>query len=211
MKGQLKWLNDLMVKSKNTYICGNDITICDCILFGQLFFFADSPAFGAPLKEHTFDNADLAIPWVKVCSSSAPAAFHPLCSDSCDAAVFVTAACRDQTWYETMKARPTVAKLVAKYLGVPKEVVHAGMQAIEEAYNKGDYAFCGACYTDQCNVVVNGGGPGYGPFTTPAQVTEFFKTLRCAACLRGPDPTCSYRIIAWTRWSPTSIACSRSA
>ena len=82
VKSQLKWLNDLV--KDNTFICGDDITICDCILFGQLFFFADSPAFGAPLKEHTFDNADLDIPWVKVCSSST-AAFHPPNSDCCSA------------------------------------------------------------------------------------------------------------------------------
>ena len=56
------------------------------------------------------------------------------------------------------------------------------MQAFEDAYNKGDYEFCGGCYTDECNVVVNGGAeatpPGYGPFKTPAEVAGFLKTLR---------------------------------
>eukprot|EP01052_Picozoa_sp_SAG31_P042294 SAG31_NODE_6676_length_1929_cov_2.510929_2_plen_195_part_00 len=38
---------------------------------------------------------------------------------------------------------------------VPESVVNAGMKAFEEAYNKGDYEFCGSCYMEECNVVVS--------------------------------------------------------
>eukprot|EP01043_Picozoa_sp_COSAG02_P063638 COSAG02_NODE_9077_length_2341_cov_2.221231_1_plen_149_part_00 len=81
VKTQMKWLDDLMVEANNTFICGDDITICDCIMWGQLFFFAESPAFGAPLKEHTFDNADLDIPWITVrYTTSLPAPLQSLFS-----------------------------------------------------------------------------------------------------------------------------------
>ena len=54
------------------------------------------------------------------------------------------------------------------------------MKAFEDAYNKGDYEFCGGCYTDECNVVVNGGAAagGFGPFKTPTEVAGFLKALR---------------------------------
>ena len=38
---------------------------------------------------------------------------------------------------------------------IPESVVAAGMKAFEEAYNQGNYEFCGSCYTDECNVVVS--------------------------------------------------------
>jgi len=63
---------------------------------------------------------------------------------------------------------------------VPTEVVVAGMQGFEDAYNADNTAFCGACYTDKCHVTVNGGteAGGFGPFTTPAEVAAFLNTLR---------------------------------
>merc|ERR1712151_988415 len=63
---------------------------------------------------------------------------------------------------------------------VPEDVVRNGMAAFEEKYNAGDYDFCGSCYTDECMVTVNGGkdAGGFGPFTTPAEVAGFLKSLR---------------------------------
>jgi hypothetical protein len=64
-KDQLKWLNDLM--GTNKYICGDRYTICDIVLFGQVWFFCINPAFGAPLGGALmWEAGDLDIPWVKV-------------------------------------------------------------------------------------------------------------------------------------------------
>lgn len=62
-KDQLKWLDNLM--GSNDYVCGERYSICDSILFGQLWFFCISPGFGAPLGPLIWDAADLDIPWVK--------------------------------------------------------------------------------------------------------------------------------------------------
>lgn len=59
-KDQLCWLDKLMAKGNNKYICGENFTICDVILFGQIWFFTN--AFGSPLKP-TWDELD--IPCVK--------------------------------------------------------------------------------------------------------------------------------------------------
>jgi hypothetical protein len=40
---------------------------------------------------------------------------------------------------------------------VPEDVVRSGLAAFEKAYNEDDMAFCGACYTKNCHVTVNGG------------------------------------------------------
>eukprot|EP00931_Biecheleriopsis_adriatica_P023761 TRINITY_DN1493_c0_g1_i2.p1 TRINITY_DN1493_c0_g1~~TRINITY_DN1493_c0_g1_i2.p1 ORF type:complete len:198 (+),score=44.89 TRINITY_DN1493_c0_g1_i2:67-594(+) len=63
---------------------------------------------------------------------------------------------------------------------VPEDVVKKGMAAFEEKYNAEDFDFCGSCYTDECHVTVNGGkdAGGFGPFTTPAEVAGFLKSLR---------------------------------
>ena len=64
VKDQLKWLNDLMVSNK--YICGDNFTICDAILFGQIWFFCINPAFGAPAAPLCWAAEDMDIPWLKV-------------------------------------------------------------------------------------------------------------------------------------------------
>merc|ERR1712093_921839 len=63
---------------------------------------------------------------------------------------------------------------------VPEDLVRKGMAAFEEKYNANDMEFCGSCYTDECMVTVNGGkdAGGFGPFTTPAEVSGFLNSLR---------------------------------
>jgi len=63
---------------------------------------------------------------------------------------------------------------------VPLDVVNKGMGIFQEKYNANDMDFCGSCYTDECCVTVNGGteAGGYGPFTTPKEVSAFLNTLR---------------------------------
>eukprot|EP00037_Helgoeca_nana_P002200 m.32371 g.32371 ORF g.32371 m.32371 type:complete len:156 (+) comp12424_c1_seq1:257-724(+) len=63
---------------------------------------------------------------------------------------------------------------------VPEDVVRGGLTAFEKAYNEDDMAFCGACYTKNCHVTVNGGteNGGFGPFTTPTEVADFLSALR---------------------------------
>jgi len=68
----------------------------------------------------------------------------------------------------------------AEPMQVTADIVNAGMKAFEEAYNREDFDFCGQCYKDQCFVTVNGGKEdgGFGPFTSPAEVSDFLKQLR---------------------------------
>jgi len=63
---------------------------------------------------------------------------------------------------------------------VPADLVRKGMAAFQEKYNANDMEFCGSCYTDSCYVTVNGGkkAGGFGPFTTPEEVTTFLTSLR---------------------------------
>lgn len=62
----------------------------------------------------------------------------------------------------------------------PEDVVRAGVPAFEEKYNAGDFAFCGSCFSDACNVTVDGGtdAGGVGPLTSPTEVAAFLKALR---------------------------------
>jgi len=63
---------------------------------------------------------------------------------------------------------------------VPADIVNTSMKAFEDAYNREDFGFCGECYTEKCTVTVNGGkeAGGFGPFTSPAEVSDFLKQLR---------------------------------
>mmetsp|Transcript_21318 Transcript_21318/g.63519 ORF Transcript_21318/g.63519 Transcript_21318/m.63519 type:complete len:125 (+) Transcript_21318:77-451(+) len=63
---------------------------------------------------------------------------------------------------------------------VPHQVAEAGLKAFEDHYNDDDTAFCGACYTKECHVTVNGGADagGFGPFKTPDEVAAFLNSLR---------------------------------
>jgi len=101
--------------------------------------------------------------------------------DTWDSATF-TGAC-DAVWVQVegaplgWKIKQDAIQAAPK---VPDNVVRGGMAAFEEKYNAGDFEFCGSCYTDECHVTVNGGtdAGGFGPFTTPAEVAGFLKTLR---------------------------------
>ena len=46
-------------------------------------------------------------------------------------------------------------EITSPKMAIPESVVAAGMKAFEEAYNQGNYEFCGSCYTDECHVVVS--------------------------------------------------------
>ena len=46
-------------------------------------------------------------------------------------------------------------EITSPKMAIPESVVSAGMKAFEEAYNQGNYEFCGSCYTDECHVVVS--------------------------------------------------------
>merc|ERR1711970_814463 len=76
---------------------------------------------------------------------------------------------------------PAVAAVVADAAeGVPEATVKDGMKFFQDKYNADETAECGACYTDECHVTVNGGEEkgGFGPFKTPAEVAGFLDTLR---------------------------------
>ena len=96
-KEQLKWLNGLM--GSNDYIVG-EFSICDCILFGQVWFFCFNPGFGAPLGPLLWEAEDLKddIPWLKA-------------------------------WYKRVEARPVTAKLLAKYAAAQAAVAAAAIAA----------------------------------------------------------------------------------
>jgi glutathione S-transferase len=61
-QNQLKWLDEQMSTTDNTWICGDRYSMADVTLFAMLWFFCVTPGFGPPYPE-LLEATD--IPWIK--------------------------------------------------------------------------------------------------------------------------------------------------